>query len=770
MAINIPIISSLNTAGFDKAKKEFQSLQGVGAKAGFALKQALVPAIAALGTLSTFGFKAAKSASDLNEEIDKSKIIFGASAKAIENFADTAAKSIGQSKTEALQAAASFGMMGQAAGLTGDELTKFSIDLTKLSSDIASLNNANPAEVALALGAALRGEAEPIRRFNVLMDDAALKAEALALKIYKGTGPLTQQAKILAANSLIFKQTGTAQDNFALTADGAANQQRILSATIKDATANIGQGLLPALDAVLPLLTRFATWASGNAKVFSNVAIAIAAVSAAIIVMNIAIAASPLMLWATAIGALVVAFVAAYSKFEGFRIVVNKVVNAVLGYFEMMINGWISATNLFIKILNGMSTALGFLGINLGKLDEIGSVSLGRLDDTAETAAEKAYRLAKSWSEVQSTISAAKPAIDKTTTSTDKAGKAAKKTAKDTKELTDAQKALKSALEDAIDAIKDKFSPALAKANDLLTTASDKYTEFHTSISDTVKGLLDLGGAFDTVAENKAAYDEALANKTAADQELAGISQDRLDYADALEKAQKAQEAFDKVAGKKRSFFDILGDQARKATELSDGIEQLIDMGLNDPALLQSILASGADTGLEIIKGILAGGEASVEKLVGLSKTVNDAAKRIAELTADKWFKSGVDQAQKIVDGVNSVIANTEFLLKFALDPATAQIIGEQLDAQLGNIFGGGSPMANGGALPTLADLYGPVLGSINAGNDSNGNRYGTTVNVTVQAGLVSTPDQIGQDIIASIQKAQRRSGQVFANAVGVAS
>jgi SLT domain-containing protein len=41
----------------------------------------------------------------------------------------------------------------------------------------------------------------------------------------------------------------------------------------------------------------------------------------------------------------------------------------------------------------------------------------------------------------------------------------------------------------------------------------------------------------------------------------------------------------------------------------------------------------------------------------------------------------------------------------------------------------------------------------------------GGGMNITVNASLVSTPDQIGQDIIAAIQKAQRRSGTVFAPA-----
>jgi hypothetical protein len=41
----------------------------------------------------------------------------------------------------------------------------------------------------------------------------------------------------------------------------------------------------------------------------------------------------------------------------------------------------------------------------------------------------------------------------------------------------------------------------------------------------------------------------------------------------------------------------------------------------------------------------------------------------------------------------------------------------------------------------------------------------GGGVNITVNAGLVSSPDQVGQQIIEAIQRAQRRSGVVFAPA-----
>jgi hypothetical protein len=39
-----------------------------------------------------------------------------------------------------------------------------------------------------------------------------------------------------------------------------------------------------------------------------------------------------------------------------------------------------------------------------------------------------------------------------------------------------------------------------------------------------------------------------------------------------------------------------------------------------------------------------------------------------------------------------------------------------------------------------------------------------TIINIQVQAGLVSSPDQVGAQIIDAIRRAERRSGQVFAS------
>ena len=53
MGILIPIISEFDSKGIDKAVKEFNSLEGAGAKAGFAIQKAALPAAAAIAGLTT---------------------------------------------------------------------------------------------------------------------------------------------------------------------------------------------------------------------------------------------------------------------------------------------------------------------------------------------------------------------------------------------------------------------------------------------------------------------------------------------------------------------------------------------------------------------------------------------------------------------------------------------------------------------------------------------------------------------------------------------
>jgi len=250
-------------ADVDELKKSLnvgsKDVDGFAGKIGDFSKKAAVAfaaVAAAAGAMAIkIGVDAVKAASDLGETISKVNVLFGDTAKDIEKFADGAATSLGQTKQQALDAAATFATFGRSAGLSGKDLSKFSIDFVKLSSDLASFNNTSPEQAINAIGSALRGEAEPLRAYGVLLDDASLKQAALSLGIINTTKEaLTPQQKVLAAQALIYQQTGAAQGDFARTSDGLANQTRILTAQLENAKVTIGEALLPI---VLELATFF---------------------------------------------------------------------------------------------------------------------------------------------------------------------------------------------------------------------------------------------------------------------------------------------------------------------------------------------------------------------------------------------------------------------------------------------------------------------------------------------------------------------------------
>jgi hypothetical protein len=232
-----------------KLKAATGDVEGFGSKMGDVGKKigiALAAAAAAAGAMAIkIGVDAVKAASDLAETQSKVGVIFGESSDAINKFAATAATKLGQSKQQALDAAATFATFGKSAGLAGDDLVGFSTELTTLSADLASFYNTSPEQAIGAIGAALRGESEPIRAYGVLLNDATLKQEALSMGIYNGTGALSAQQKVLAAQAVILKQTSDAQGDFERTSDGLANQQRILAAQFQNVKTTIGTALLP---------------------------------------------------------------------------------------------------------------------------------------------------------------------------------------------------------------------------------------------------------------------------------------------------------------------------------------------------------------------------------------------------------------------------------------------------------------------------------------------------------------------------------------------
>ena len=252
MAIVVPITTEFNGKGLNSAIKEIGQAQGALGKLSSAGKILGTTIAAAGASFAVFqGAKflkdATKSASDLQEALSKNKVIFGQFGSEIERFSDSAAVNLGQTQTQALNAASTFATFGKAANLTGTELVGFSTQLTTLASDLGSFYNVGTEEAITAIGAALRNETEPIRRFGVMINQASLEQKAFDMGLTKSVQTLTQHQRTLAAYALIMEQTTDAQGDFARTQDGLANTSKTLAAAFENAKASIGEGFLNAI-------------------------------------------------------------------------------------------------------------------------------------------------------------------------------------------------------------------------------------------------------------------------------------------------------------------------------------------------------------------------------------------------------------------------------------------------------------------------------------------------------------------------------------------
>jgi hypothetical protein len=302
------------------------------------------------------------NAVDLGEQINKTAVVFrGPGAKSIQDWSKTTATALGISREQALESAGTLGNMLVPMGVGRQRAADMSKSFVNLASDMASFNNATPEETLDALRSGLAGESEPLRKFGVFLNEARIKQEAMRQGLYKGKGPLDAQAKALATSAIIAKDTADAHGDFARTSDSLANKQRVLRAQYENATAAIGQKLIPILSTLANNLDTVAIVVGAIAAAWLawSIGAAIAATSTgtltgAVAALGAAILANPIGLIAIALIALVAGIVIAYRKVGWFRKGIDALWDAIKTAF-----GWIkSHWPLILSILTGPFGAL----------------------------------------------------------------------------------------------------------------------------------------------------------------------------------------------------------------------------------------------------------------------------------------------------------------------------------------------------------------------------------------------------------------------------
>lgn len=238
---------------FDDIGGKAEGLSGTFGKVAGGAGKLVAPlaGLFALDAIKSFSTQSVAAFSELEDSSAAAGVVFGDSMSKIIDQSKTAGSTLGMTSQQVINAANTYGTYGKAAGLSGDELAGFSTELTSLAGDMASFKGTSTEQAIEAVGAALRGETEPIRAYGVMLDDTAMREEAMAQGLIKSTKEaLTPQQKILAARALIMKQTSDAQGDFARTSTSTANVAKTLAAEQENLSAKMGGLLAPAFTAV----------------------------------------------------------------------------------------------------------------------------------------------------------------------------------------------------------------------------------------------------------------------------------------------------------------------------------------------------------------------------------------------------------------------------------------------------------------------------------------------------------------------------------------
>lgn len=248
---------------FKKAEKKLGGIAALAKKAVLAFG-----AFQGIRLLQSF----IKDASAVNETLNVLDASFKENQQTVIDWASSFADAAGRSQFEMRETASTLGavltpmMEGNAKASS-----EMSMRLSELTVDLASFFNAAENDVLVALRSGITGEAEPLKRFGIIMNQATLEAFALSEGLNKSFKSLSNAEKTTLRYNFILQQTANAHGDAIKTGGGFANVSKALAAKLKDAGIRIGLFMLPVLEKMIPLIMDIIDSSGGFIDVFGKI-------------------------------------------------------------------------------------------------------------------------------------------------------------------------------------------------------------------------------------------------------------------------------------------------------------------------------------------------------------------------------------------------------------------------------------------------------------------------------------------------------------------
>ena len=435
----LPIVSSFIDKGIKDATKELQSLQGVSAKAGFAVKKAAVPAAAALTGLAVAGLSAAKAAAQDAEEqaklagqLRRSTNATDAQIASVEEMISKLSMSAAVADSELRPALASL--------VTGTQSVATAQKLLNVALDVSAATGKDLQTVSDALSKGYNGNQKAL---------ASLSPELKTL--------IREGATFSEVLGVLERNFGNASEEAAATAAGGMRRFEI---AIGEAQESIGQALAPALEALIPLLVNLANWVGRNAPIVAALGVAIGIFSGAIVAANVALVA-----WKAVA-------------------VITTAINTALAVSFTAVQ---VATG--IGLVTALAGAAALVTIS-AKIKDATKVTQTYADTTKSAAQETGF--------LKNQIDAAARAADARRAADAKAEEDAARAAETAKRRAEE---LKRKLQDLRKGIREDLGGAVQKANEVLAAAKKQFAEFAQSVSDAITSSFSFADAKEAADE-----------------------------------------------------------------------------------------------------------------------------------------------------------------------------------------------------------------------------------------------------------------------------
>lgn len=285
-------ISGLNTS-ISSLSGSFLGFKTSTGKALIGLKSFTRQILSSMGIyLGLYGaIRGIKNAIDISSALTEVQnvvdVTFGDMSKKVNEFAQDSIRQFGMSELTLKQTASRFQAMGTAMGIDSslikkaneflnkqtdgyiglsDSMADVSLNLTKLTADMASLYDVDQDVVSQDLAAIFTGQTRPLRDYGLDLTQATLKEWAMKQGLDSDIASMSQAEKTMLRYQYVLANTQTAQGDFARTADSWANQIRILKQSFEQLGSVIGGALINAfkpfvkeLNSVLLVVISFVT-------------------------------------------------------------------------------------------------------------------------------------------------------------------------------------------------------------------------------------------------------------------------------------------------------------------------------------------------------------------------------------------------------------------------------------------------------------------------------------------------------------------------------